>query len=79
MLIVHTWLGVTFVNIVQIFSYSLGEGHSHVAAIMFKIECAVRLGHTSVMSQACLWFLQKGSMFMIFVASIIILYIYSSR
>ena len=59
MLIVHAWLGellVTFVNVVQIFFfYSLGEGCLHVAAIMFKIECAVRLGHTSVTSQACLW------------------------
>ena len=46
---------MTFANVVQIFSYSLGEGCSHVAAIMFKIECTVRLGHTSVTSQACLW------------------------
>ena len=58
MLIVHAWLGellVKLANVVQIFSYSLGEGCSHMAAIMFKIECAVRLGHTSVTSQACLW------------------------
>ena len=32
-----------------------GEGYSHVAAVMFKVECAVRLGHTSVTSQACRW------------------------
>ena len=34
---------------------SLGEGCSHVAALMFKVECAVRLGHTSCTSQSCSW------------------------
>ena len=33
----------------------LAEGCSHVAAILFKVECAVRLGYTSVTSQACQW------------------------
>ena len=28
----------------------LAEGCSHVAAILFKVECAVRLGYTSVTS-----------------------------
>ena len=31
----------------------LGEGCSHVAAIMFKVEAAVRLGYTSCTSQQC--------------------------
>ena len=35
--------------------YSLGEGCSHVAAVLFKVECAVRLGYTSLTSQACWW------------------------
>ena len=35
--------------------FRLGEGCSHVAAVMFKVECAVRLGHTSVTSQPCWW------------------------
>ncbi|XP_019861952.1 PREDICTED: uncharacterized protein LOC109590481 [Amphimedon queenslandica] len=33
----------------------LGESCSHVAAVLFKVECAVRLGHTSVTAQKCLW------------------------
>ena len=33
----------------------LSDGCSHVAAILFKVECAVRLGYTSVTSQACQW------------------------
>ena len=33
----------------------LGEGCSHIAAVMFKVECAVRLGHTSVTAQSCWW------------------------
>ena len=37
------------------FGLRLGEGCSHAAAIMFKVECAVRLGHTSVTSQSCKW------------------------
>ncbi len=37
--------------------YSLGdrEGCSHVAAVLFKVESAVRLGYTSVTSQGCKW------------------------
>ena len=35
--------------------FSLGEGCSHVAAILFKIESAVRLGYTSVTSQEYGW------------------------
>ena len=31
-----------------IFMYSLGEGCSHVAAVLFKVEAAVRNGYTSV-------------------------------
>ena len=34
---------------------SLGEGCSHVAAILFKVEFAVRNGYTSVTSQECSW------------------------
>ena len=33
----------------------LCEGCSHVAAIMFKVKCAVRLGNTSVTYQVCKW------------------------
>lgn len=36
-------------------SYSLGEGCSHVAAIIFKIESAVRNGHTCCTSSLCHW------------------------
>ena len=35
--------------------FRLGEGCSHVAAIMFKVECAVRQGYTSTTSQLCKW------------------------
>lgn len=35
--------------------FSLGEGCSHTAAIMFKVECAVRLGYTSTTSRPCSW------------------------
>ncbi len=34
---------------------SLGEGYSHSAALMFKLECAVRHGYTSVTSNLCGW------------------------
>ena len=33
--------------------HRLSEGCSHVAAILFKVECDVRLGYTSVTSLAC--------------------------
>ena len=36
--------------------FSLGEGCSHVAALMFKVECGVRLGYTSSTSQVCKWY-----------------------
>ena len=36
----------------QFCMFRLGEGCSHVAAILFKVECAVRLGYTSATSQA---------------------------
>ena len=35
--------------------FSLGEGCSHFAALMFKVECGVRLGYTSSTSQVCKW------------------------
>ena len=35
---------------------SLGEGCSHIAAVLFKVECgAVKLGYTSSTSQMCKW------------------------
>ena len=33
----------------------LGEGCSHVAVIMFKVEAGVRLGYTSCTSEQCSW------------------------
>ena len=33
----------------------LGEGCSHAAAILFKIECAVRNGYTAGTSSQCSW------------------------
>ncbi len=48
--------------------YSLGEGCSHVAAVLFKVESAVRLGYTSVTSQGCKWnetFVSKVSAWLI--------------
>ena len=33
----------------------LGESCSHVAPILFKIESAVRLGHTSATANQCKW------------------------
>ena len=35
--------------------YRLGEGCSHSAAILFKVECAVRNGYTSSKSNPCAW------------------------
>ena len=35
--------------------YSLGEGCSHIAALLFKVESAVRNGHTSPTSSLCQW------------------------
>ena len=35
--------------------FSLGEGCSHTAAIMFKIESAVRNGYTAVTLNLCQW------------------------
>ena len=39
----------------RLYNYSLGEGCSHSAAILFKIEAAVRNGYTSVTSNMCRW------------------------
>lgn len=33
----------------------LGEGCSHMAALLFKVESAARLGYTAVTSQNCKW------------------------
>ena len=38
-----------------IFIHSLEEGCSHVGAVLFKVEAAVRNGYTSVTSNACQW------------------------
>lgn len=40
---------------IQFFSPRLGEGCSHVAAIMFKVEAAVRNGYTVGTSSLCRW------------------------
>ena len=37
------------------FTFSLGEGCSHVAAILFKIEAAKRNGYTATTSSSCRW------------------------
>ena len=37
------------------YNFSLGERCSHSAAILFKVECAVRNGHTAVTSSLCGW------------------------
>ena len=42
-------------NVFYAACFSLGEGCSHTAAIMFKVECAVRLGYTSTTSLPCSW------------------------
>lgn len=59
---VHVWLGKYLASdinhcdyCVQYIVCRLAEGCSHAAAILFKVECAVRLGYTSVTSQACRW------------------------
>ena len=57
--------------------YRLGEGCSHVAAIMFKVECAVRLGYTSTTSQLCKWnktFCSKVSINLIILINCVIIY-----
>ena len=40
--------------LIFIFIHSL-EGCSHVGAVLFKVEAAVRNGYTSVTSNACQW------------------------
>ena len=35
--------------------FRLGEGCSHMAAILFKVEYAVRLGYTTSTSNECRW------------------------
>ena len=37
------------------YTFRLGEGCSHIAAVLFKVECAVRLGYTAGTSQPCQW------------------------
>ena len=39
----------------NLYNHSLGEGCSHAAAILFKIEAAVRNGYTSATSSLCQW------------------------
>lgn len=48
---------VAYIVVVELrFKYcSLGEGCSHVAAILFKVESAVRNGYTSSTSNSCQW------------------------
>ena len=46
---------VLYVDVFLLLCCRLGEGCSHIAAVMFKVDCAVRLGHTSVTSQPCKW------------------------
>ena len=36
-------------------SYRLGEGCSHSAGILFKVETAVKNGYTSCTSNMCSW------------------------
>ena len=60
-LIVSVWLGKFTVYITMerftssCFFSRLGEACSHVAAVLFKIEYAVRNGYTTVTSQTCSW------------------------
>ena len=49
------WLTVVIHEALCLPSYSLGEGCSHVAATLFKIEAAVRNGYTSCTSNLCRW------------------------
>ena len=55
----HAWLGkylLSFQRLVSsLITFRLGESYSHVAAILFKIESAVRLGYTSVTSVPSKW------------------------
>ena len=57
LLTAHARLGKCFfiVCILLHLYISLGEGCSHIAAVLFKVECAVRLGYTSSTSQMCKW------------------------
>ena len=41
--------------VVGCISYRLSEGCSHVAAVMFKVESAVRNGYTAATSSLCRW------------------------
>ena len=51
---VPVWLGkYLFINPAS--DYRLGEGCSHSAAILLKIEYAVRNGYMSVTSNQCSW------------------------
>ena len=62
----HAYLFSGYVLSLSFYLYRLGEGCSHIAAVMFKVECAVRLGYTSSTSQVCKWnetFCNKVSFF----------------
>ena len=59
---VHVWQGKLFGFCVQnklddlsFALHRLGEGCSHIAAILFKVESAVRLGYTACTSNLCSW------------------------
>ena len=55
----HGWVGVAWLNkstaTFHMYIKYIGEGCSHIAAVLFKIECAVRLGYTAGTSQPCQW------------------------
>ena len=55
----HAWLGKYLLScqrlVSSLITFRLGESCSHVAAILFKIESAVRLGYTSVTSVPSKW------------------------
>lgn len=55
------WVSTGTLNVIMLMSNCLhghnrlGEGCSHAAAILFKIECAVRNGYTAATSSQCSW------------------------
>lgn len=47
---------ILFLDIIEcVYAFRLGEGCSHMAAILFKVETAVRNGYTSTTSSLCQW------------------------
>ena len=48
------WDGMLF-HVVGCISYRLSERCSHVAAVIFKVESAVRNGYTAATSSLCQW------------------------